>query len=621
VTLLDLAEVSRDDLGLDGVVLLDPDGRILTHAPVALDPDALEGEVIAGGAHAMFVSDGDVWLAVAEPVDLGTRRFGWIVASDRIDEDLQDEVGLLTGTGTMLLVDGVVRMESLGGLPWPRVLDRSSEAVTRVDDLLVTAVPFGARAEILLVRELAGVWTPFLGAALPILGVGAGSLVLAAVLAAFVARSVTTPLRQLTQVAQGIAAGGKAAAIAGTRTSSAISGEAEQLRATFVHMLEQLESSRRTIEERNEWLQASLVANEEARHRAVAADRAKSTFLANMSHELRTPLNAIIGYAELLQEDATDATADDLARIQSSALHLLGLIDGVLDLTKVEAGRMEVHRELFWLADLVRDVAATAMPLVARQGNRLVVEQPELSEPVFADRTKLKQILLNLLSNAAKFTRGGEITLRLSRTEGLAGAPIIAEVQDTGIGIDEAQLGEIFQPFRQGDPSTTRQYGGTGLGLAISQQFAELMGGTLTVRSDPGQGSVFTATLPGSGERVPARSAARRSPLVLFGGDGSLVADGFLVVQVPASEVSTVARRLRPDAIVLEVVAESGWGVLCGLRSNPDLVPVPILVLSRSDERARALALGATEHVCRGDGRDWAGVLASVGGSTWLPAE
>ncbi len=236
-----------------------------------------------------------------------------------------------------------------------------------------------------------------------------------------------------------------------------------------------------------------------AKEVAEEASRAKSAFLANMSHELRTPLNAIIGYSEMLAEELASERADltaDMQRITAAGQHLLTLINDILDLSKIEAGRMDLYMEDFDPLLIVRNVAATVAPLVRQRDNRLELQLDGAFGTLHADPTRLRQILLNLLSNAAKFTEHGLITLRVSRVDDGAGPAFLFAVSDTGIGISAEHLAQLFQPFTQADSSTTRRYGGTGLGLAISQRFCAMMGGTITVVSTPGQGSTFTVRLP-----------------------------------------------------------------------------------------------------------------------------
>jgi len=233
-----------------------------------------------------------------------------------------------------------------------------------------------------------------------------------------------------------------------------------------------------------------------ARRAAEMASRSKSEFLANMSHELRTPLNAIIGYSEMLREQAEDdgakAFVPDLEKIRAAGRHLLSLINGVLDLSKIEAGRMELYLETFDVKSMVDEVVTTAQPLVEKNANRLVVECPVSTGEARADVTKMRQVLLNLLSNAAKFTEKGEVKLSVRRN----GTEIFYEVRDSGIGMTPEQLVRLFEAFAQAEKSTSKRFGGTGLGLAISRQFCRLMGGDITVASEAGKGTAFTVRVP-----------------------------------------------------------------------------------------------------------------------------
>lgn len=250
-----------------------------------------------------------------------------------------------------------------------------------------------------------------------------------------------------------------------------------------------------------------------AKEAAEAASRSKSTFLANMSHELRTPLNAVIGYSEILLEEARDAgqqaMADDLERITAAGHHLLAMISDLLAISKIEAGRMELANQQFAVEPLLRDLLVTLAPLAAQNGNRLALQLEAALPVAYADAGKLSQILLNLLSNACKFTKDGVVTLCVSQGEqqkaraqgateaiGVGRAALIIEISDTGIGIPPDQLERLFEPFTQADESSTRRYGGTGLGLAITRRYCELMGGSIEVTSAPGQGSTFRVCLP-----------------------------------------------------------------------------------------------------------------------------
>ena len=236
-----------------------------------------------------------------------------------------------------------------------------------------------------------------------------------------------------------------------------------------------------------------------ARDHAIDASKAKSAFLANMSHELRTPLNAIIGYSELIEEESHDAATlnlGDLGKIRAAVRHLLALIDDILDVSKIEAGKMELFVEAFDARELLDEVVATIEPLAARNRNELRLDLAPSLGTLHTDRTKLKQVALNLLSNACKFTHEGTVRLAVRRARGVGGDWLNLEVEDSGIGIASERLEELFQPFRQADESTTRKYGGTGLGLSISRHYCQMMRGSINAVSAPGNGSTFTVKLP-----------------------------------------------------------------------------------------------------------------------------
>ena len=232
------------------------------------------------------------------------------------------------------------------------------------------------------------------------------------------------------------------------------------------------------------------------REQAQNASKAKSDFLANMSHELRTPLNAIIGYSEMLMEEAEDdgldTYSDDLSKINSSGEHLLTLINDILDLSKIEAGKMELHIEVFELEKHLSQIEATAKPLVEKNGNKFVIEKPDNIKKLTNDQTKLRKILFNMLSNAAKFTKKGTVTLAITES----GDDIKFAVIDTGIGMNKEQLGKVFEEFTQAESSTSKDYGGTGLGLPISKMMTEMMGGRMDVESEEGKGTTFSITIP-----------------------------------------------------------------------------------------------------------------------------
>ena len=241
-----------------------------------------------------------------------------------------------------------------------------------------------------------------------------------------------------------------------------------------------------------------------ARDEAMAANRAKSTFLANMSHELRTPLNAIIGYSEMLIEDAEhnpdNPHADDLNQIRNAGKHLLSLISDILDLSKIEAGQMTLCMEELDVSELVDEVRSTVLPLMDKNNNILVVDNSPSGE-ILADKTRLRQVLLNLLSNAAKFTQDGQVNVVIERKQ-TNGGWLLITIEDTGIGLSREQIDSIFEPFTQADKSISAKYGGTGLGLAISREYCRIMGGDITVDSQPGVGSKFVVHLPVRGKPV-----------------------------------------------------------------------------------------------------------------------
>ena len=408
---------------------------------------------------------------------------------------------------------------------------------------------------------------------------------------------------------------------------------AERLRGAIgalVQTNDELATSERELEskvaERTAELSQRTDELSEARDAALKASRTKSTFLANMSHELRTPMNAIIGYSEMLTEEAEDdgatETVEDLKKIQSAGHHLLSLINDILDLSKIEAGRMELHLESFGIAEMVAQVASTVESLVAKKGNRLSVElDPDLGE-MHADVTKVRQSLLNLLSNASKFTHDGRIELRVSRFVADGTSWISMAVSDSGIGIPAEKIEHVFEEFAQADETTTRDYGGTGLGLPISQRFCRMMGGDITAESLPGEGSTFTIQLPR--DVRPARVAeSADEPSVATSSDThpgatilsidddaqalellrrTLEAAGMRVVTANNGEEGLrLARSLRPDAITLDIMmpAKDGWEVLRELKDEPSTREIPVLIVTMTDDRQLGWALGASEFVTK----------------------
>ncbi|PWT91161.1 MAG: hypothetical protein C5B54_05850 [Acidobacteria bacterium] len=353
------------------------------------------------------------------------------------------------------------------------------------------------------------------------------------------------------------------------------------------------------------------------------ANRAKSKFLATMSHELRTPLNAIIGYSEMLQEEAEDlgekGFVPDLQKIHNAGKHLLALINDILDLSKIEAGKMQLYLEEFDLATLLQDVVTTIEPLVQKNENQFEARFEADLGTVQADITRVRQVLFNLLSNSCKFTRGGTIALGAFRRWESGKDWIYFTVSDTGIGMTPEQLGKLFQAFTQADASTTRKYGGTGLGLVISRKFCQLMGGDIQVESEYGKGTKFEVRLPAIVEEVSETNpeikvetpttVPQGTILVIDDDPGAreimgriLKREGFAYRMAASGEEGLqLAKKIRPAAITLDVLMPNmdGWTVLNTLKSDPELSDIPVIMVTMTDNKETGYMLGATDYLMK----------------------
>jgi signal transduction histidine kinase/CheY-like chemotaxis protein len=402
----------------------------------------------------------------------------------------------------------------------------------------------------------------------------------------------------------------------------------EVLGALVVRRREPGEFSKGTIDLLQTFAAQSTVAIQNARlfeeveeksRQLEAASQHKSQFVASMSHELRTPLNAIIGLTEMMVTNGarfgTEKAQEPLKRVHRAGAHLLGLINQVLDLSKIEAGKLELSPETVNLAPLIDEVVGTARQLAQQNKNRLLVDAPQNLGSLTVDPMRLRQILLNLLSNACKFTKDGEITLRVKKVVNGRNSVEIS-VSDTGIGMTPEQQAKLFEEFSQADATTARKYGGTGLGLAITRKLARMMGGDVVVTSEPGKGSVFTVQLP-AGADIPKTAAAEGAcempvahRILVIDDDSTarellsdhLKAEGFSVVTANGGlEGLKLAKEVHPTAITLDVMMPDldGWSVLAALRQDPVLADIPVVMVSIADEQKRGVALGAVGYLTK----------------------
>jgi signal transduction histidine kinase/DNA-binding response OmpR family regulator len=448
----------------------------------------------------------------------------------------------------------------------------------------------------------------------------AGALFVAFIFASRLQRMISKPILDLAQTSR-IVSEQKNYSV---RVEKQNDDEIGSLIDRFNEMLGQMEQHEKEMSAMNAQLRQS-------QQEALAATEAKSQFLANMSHELRTPLNAIIGYSEMLEEEAVETGKEDsipdLKKINGAGKHLLALINDILDLSKIEAGKMELYLETFDLKTVLEDVVATTRLLVQKKSNALQINfSPDLGA-MRADLTKVRQALFNLLSNASKFTEHGTISLDARREAGNShGEWIVLQVRDTGIGMSREQLSRMFQAFSQADASTVRKYGGTGLGLAITRHFCRMMGGDVTVASESGKGSTFTIRLPAEVRdatkepdekpALPLDQLPKEGNTVLVVDDDPSARDllkrflnreGFHVeCAANGMEALTQAKLVRPTVITLDVMMPGidGWAVLSKLKDDLATAEIPVVMLTIVDDKHFGHALGATEYLTKPVDRD-----------------
>jgi signal transduction histidine kinase/CheY-like chemotaxis protein len=431
------------------------------------------------------------------------------------------------------------------------------------------------------------------------------AMVVALVLSARLQRVISEPVLKLSATARVVSERKDY----GLRAEKQSEDEVGALIDSFNEMLTQ-------IQKRDTELQEARVISERA-------NQAKSSFLSFMSHELRTPLTSIIGFSEMLitdiQAEGRREWAEDLRRVHDSGRYLLELINDILDISKIEAGKMEVHLETFDLTALIRDLCDVMQPLIERNANQLVLDCPEGLGTMQADRIKVRQCLLNLLSNASKFTDRGVITLSAARVKKNGSDWLVFRVKDTGIGMNPEQTAKLFRAFTQADETTSRRYGGTGLGLALTKRFCQMLGGDVSVSSEPGKGSTFTIDLPSTlaspsataTSTLPILAAKTRSsngcvliidddPAVHNLLNDALRPEGYILKFASnGKEGLRLAKQLRPAVITLDVLMPDmdGWVVLALIKADPDLAAIPVIMLTVRADQDFGFALGVADYL------------------------